>query len=374
MKTLQISASVLKIILGAFFIISAVSKFITIDIFEMYVYSFGLFELGLSMYVSRLVIAIELILGAAMISNRHHRFSCLMTLLFLTAFVVFLSYAHISGRSDSCHCMGEMTAMTPIQSLLKNAILIMVLVFVYKYAPREWAPRWPLVIAVYLAVIGVITVYMYYALHILDLYAYVLLFVMLCVGLLASFSFYNKWYVAVSLILSPVVSTFIISPPDSWLFGDMEERFDEDLFMSQIRMAPQEVGDTVSSDSTMVYGTLSQLGLEEGRHVVAFFSPRCGYCRLAAGKLSTIVARNRLDASLIDYVFPIVKDTTAYVEFYEEALSQHFRESRIDKNVFIKVTRASFPLILLMEDGVIAKSYSYRNIDEGVLKDFLRGS
>lgn len=374
MKTLRISASVLKIFLGAFFVVSAVSKFITIDIFEMYVYSFGLFELGLSMYVSRLVIAFELILGAALISNRYHRFSCLMTLLFLTAFILFLSYAHVSGRSDSCHCMGEMTAMTPVQSLLKNAILIFALLFVYKYSPLDWSPRWPLVTVVYLVVVGVITLYMYFALHVIDIYAYVLLFVMLCVGLLASFWFYDKWYVVAALILAPLVSTFIISPPDNWLYGDMQERFDEELFMDQIYMVPEGVNDTVSTDSTMFYGTLSQLGLDEGRHIVALFSPRCGYCRLAAGKLSTIVSRNQLDTNAVDYVFPIVKDTTAYREFYDESRSQHFRESRIDKNVFIRITRASFPLIVLLDDGVVIKSYSYRNIDEGALKDFLKGN
>ena len=369
MKALRISASVLKILVGMIFIISAISKFITVDSFEMYVFSFGLFPLGLSFYVARLVIAFELILGAALISHRNHRFTVVMSLIFLLCFILFLTYAHLVGRTDSCHCFGEMMPFDPVQSILKNAVLIIILLFVYKYTPTGWYPRWWLVIVIYLAAAGLLYYYMVHFLYALDMLALVFIFVMLCVGVLASMPFYEKWYVTSALVLAPVVATFILTPPDSWFYKDTDERFDKELFYEQIGASEPPASDSLQVASEP---QLAGLGLTEGRHIVAFFSPKCGYCRLAAEKLSTIVTRHNLDSEPILYIFPQVKDTASYAEFYKESRSPNYGESRIDKTTFVKITRASFPIVLLLDDGDVKASFAYRNIDEQMVKDFLK--
>lgn len=366
MKSLRITASVLKILAGIVFLISAVSKYITIDAFEMYVYSFGLLPLKLSFYVARLVLVCELILGAALISHRHHRFTLLMTLLFLLCFVVFLTYAHLVGRTDNCHCFGDLIPFTPIQSLMKNAVLILVLLFVYKFAPQDWWPRWWLVAIIYGATAILMFFYMTRVLHVLDTLSMVLMLVMLCVGVLASLPFYRHWLVTTALILTPLVATFILTPPDSWFYRDSDERFDKELFGMQL----SAIDNQNVQDSTAV-PALAGLGLDQGRHIVAFFSPRCGYCRLAAEKLSTIVDRYNLEGDNITYIFPQVSDTTSYDLFYKESRSPHYNEVRIDKDLFVRITRASFPIVLLLEDGETKASYAYRNIDEDNVSFFL---
>ena len=366
MKTLRISASVLKILAGVMFLISAVSKYITIDAFEMYVYSFGLFPMVLSFYLARLVIAFELILAAALISHRNHRFTLLASLLFLLCFVVFLTYAHLVGRTDNCHCFGDLIPFSPVQSILKNAALILVLLFVYKYAPQDWHPRWWLVALVYIATGVVMYLYMTKILFVRDLLSMVLMLVMLCVGILASLPFYGRWYVTAALILTPIVTVFILTPPDSWFYRNSDERYDAELFQQQLR--PYEA---VSEGDTVAAPALAGRGLDEGRQIVTFFSPKCGYCQLAAEKICTIADRYNLDTSRITYVFPIVKDTVAYAGFYEHSRSPHYNEVRIDKELFVRITRASFPIVLLLDDGQTVASYAYRNIDEGMIKDFL---
>ncbi|MBQ9586318.1 MAG: hypothetical protein IJR26_00425 [Bacteroidales bacterium] len=357
MKTLRVSAAVVKILLGMLFLVSAVSKFITIDTFEMYVYSFGIFPLTVSFYVARLVIGLELVLGAALISHRYHRFTILTTLLFLLCFIVFLAYAHLVGRSDSCHCFGDLMPLDPIQSILKNAILILLLVFTFFYAPQQWAPRWWLVSIVYLLTAGGLTLYMVEARHLLHLLSLVMLLVTLAVGVLASTALYSKWYVALLLALTPVVTTFILTPPDNWLFTESDERFDKQLFQSNV--------------PTIESASLKPLQLDEGRHIVAFFSPNCKYCRLAAGKLTTLVKRYDIDTSRIVYVFPVVADSSSYGRFYAESRSDHFAEAFIDKELFIRITRAAFPLVVLVDEGNIAASFAYRNINENTIKSFM---
>lgn len=369
MNTLRVSASVLKIIVGVVFIISAVAKYITIDAFEMYVYSFGLFPMVLSFYLARLVIAAELILAASLISHRNHRFTLIASILFLVCFVVFLTYAHLVGRTDNCHCFGDLVPFSPVQSIMKNAVLIILLLFVYKYASQEWYPRWWLVALIYIATGAVMYLYMTKVLHVLDMLSMVLMLVMLCVGVLASLPFYGRWYVTAALVLTPVVTVFILTPPDSWFYRNSDERYDEELFRQQLM--PSDY-DSVSEDDTVAVSVLAGRGLDKGRQIVAFFSPKCGYCQLAAEKICTIAGRYDLDTSRITYVFPIVKDTAAYAGFYEHSRSPHYKEVRIDKTLFIRITRASFPIVLLLEDGQAVASYAYRNIDEKMVREFLQ--
>lgn len=368
MKILRPVAAVLKVLLGVLFLISAVSKFITVDAFEIYVYSFGFFGLTFSYYVARIVIVLELILGAALISNRHHRFTMLMSILFLLCFVLFLSYAHFSGRTDNCHCFGDLMPFGPLQSILKNAVLVLLLLFVFRYQPVEWAPRWWLVIIVYLLTGILMLLYMELSLHIIDTYSLVLLFVMMCVGVLVTFPFYSKWFVTLPLLLTPLVTVFILTPPDSWFFTGPIESYDKDLFYDQLAA---ETTDTVVAD-TVPSGTLASYGLGDGHRMVAFFSPGCGYCRLAAEKVATIVRRCQFDSTAVLYVFPEVKDTSRYADFYEETRSPQVPKAVVPKAVFLKITRGAFPLILMLEDGEVVTSYSYRNIDEKGICSFMK--
>ena len=373
-KVFGVSASVIRALIGMLFLFSAVSKFITVDIFEIYVYSFGFFSLNVCFYVARLIISAELILGAALISHRNPRLTIVSTVLFLVSFIVFLAYAHMVGRTDSCHCFGELMPFNPIQSILKNAVLLLLLVFVAKFTPANWYPQWWLVVIIYLATAAMLVLYMTTSFHYIDLLALVMMLVMMCVGILASLKFYNRWYVTVVLLLAPIVTTFILTPPDSWFYKSDAEVFDKELFLSQMKGVDTQVGE-VLADSVAVeqeaVDRLSDIGLDSGRHIVAFFSPSCSVCRLAADKLSTIVRRSCPDTSQIVYVFPKVAKTESYDKFYENSHSIRFNEKRIDKEIFVRITRGSFPLILLVDNGEIRTTYSYRNIEEDRIVDFL---
>ena len=347
-----IVAAILKGLVGAMFIVSAVAKIVTIDIFEMYVYSCGLFPMGVSFVLSRLVIGAEALLGVALVSNRHHRFTTLTTLLFLICFIIFLSYAHLVGRSDSCHCFGELMPFTPVQSILKNAVLIAIMLYVYKFAPREWSPRWWMALLMHLAIAAATVLFTWNALYTVDLLALVMLLVLMCVGVLASLPCYSRWYITAILVLTPIVTVFILSPPDNWIASEDNNRYDKALLETEV---------------------LQQSELQNGRHLVAFFSPTCGYCRLAAEKIATMTKRKEIDKEQIVYIFPQVSKPESYDRFYEAALSERFNEQRIDKELFIRITRAAFPVVLLADEGTVAASLSYRNIDEETVCRFLSG-
>lgn len=384
----------MKLLVGAVFIVSALSKLVTVDSFEMYVYSFGLFPMVACFYLSRILIAAEVVLGIALVSHRNHRFTTIMSLLFLLFFVCFLVYAQLIGRTDSCHCFGELLPFNPVQSLLKNAVLILALLFVFKYGAHDWYPRWWLVCIIDIVVAVLFFLFSIRVLHSLDFYSLVLMGISLVIGILASLPFYSRWWMTVPLILGPFVAVFILSPPDNWFHKEGDARCDKELFIKEINRNNQEAqnnmhlqelpvqdsvatmeDDVIRKDTVTILedtvATLSKLGLDKGGHLVAFFSPTCGYCRLAAEKISTMVSRGIIQEESVIYVFPGAFEQEKYDSFYERAHSCRFEEARIDRELFVRITRAAFPVLFIVKDGEVVASYSYRSINEHEIGEFL---
>jgi thiol-disulfide isomerase/thioredoxin len=60
------------------------------------------------------------------------------------------------GRTDSCHCFGDFLQLDPKQSLIKNVVLIVLLLSIYKMESRETPFRWLILcLAVMASSIGV---------------------------------------------------------------------------------------------------------------------------------------------------------------------------------------------------------------------------
>ena len=69
----SLGKSVLKVLLGLVFIVSAVLKLIDMDSFEIYIYSYHFFSLNASFIVARLAIILELVLGIGLVSHTLHK-------------------------------------------------------------------------------------------------------------------------------------------------------------------------------------------------------------------------------------------------------------------------------------------------------------
>ncbi len=146
----------LKMLLGIVFIISAVLKVVGIDRFEIYVYSYHFFSLNFSFLVARAAIVLELVLGIGLVSNTLHKLYWWGSVVMLAGYTLLLIYAHAIGRTDSCHCFGDYLQLDPVQSLLKNGVLLLLFLLVFRI--QEWKTpfRWLILcVAVMASSIGV---------------------------------------------------------------------------------------------------------------------------------------------------------------------------------------------------------------------------
>ena len=118
---------VFRVILGILFMFSATAKFIGMDQFELYVFGFGLFNIGYAFVVARLVLVAEYATGLLLLANTFPRLTWYLSFSLLSGFTGLLLYLQLTGNTDNCHCFGELIEMTPQQSLIKNAFLFAIL-------------------------------------------------------------------------------------------------------------------------------------------------------------------------------------------------------------------------------------------------------
>lgn len=351
-------ASVLKILLGAFFIVSALSKFVSIENFNIYIFSFGFLPFRLSVIVGWLAISTELLLGVALLSNRRHRIVCLLNVLMLIAFTLFLIYAWFVGRNDSCHCMGDLLPFDPMHSVLKNAVLLLLLLFVWKYASREFRPRWWLVLPVVVLAQGVIVLSGFMGwirMNFFDLqYSTTLAVLMAAVAVIATFRFSRRIWVELLLCLVPYVAVFVLCTaaclaPVSGTIPVNSELLDK----------------TIGPD-----GALADNGLTDGHKVLSFYSKGCQYCRRTSETISMIQQRHNLPADAFVTVF--AGDTIHGLDaFYDTPYAVRFNPMAIPSDDFLRITYGAAPLVVLLDNGKIVETYGSGYISESKIVEFV---
>ena len=152
----SLGKSALKVLLGLVFIVSAVLKVFDMDRFEIYVYSYHFFNLNFSFFVARAAIILELVLGIGLLSQTMHKLYWWGSVSMLGGYSLLLIYAMTLGRTDSCHCFGDFLQLDPKQSLVKNGVLLVLFLLVYKMGSWRTPFRWLiLIIAIMASSIGV---------------------------------------------------------------------------------------------------------------------------------------------------------------------------------------------------------------------------
>ena len=130
----------IRLLLGAFFIGTAVLKLLSIDNFEVYIYSFGLFSYTWTTFFSRLLIFIELFIGISLILKICFKQIWWLIMLMMAGFTLFLVYAAIFRNDSNCHCFGDLIELNPTQSIIKNIITIALLLLIRKEQSHDYKP------------------------------------------------------------------------------------------------------------------------------------------------------------------------------------------------------------------------------------------
>lgn len=130
----------IRLLLGAFFIGTAVLKLLSIDNFEVYIYSLGIFSYTWTTFFSRLLIFIELSIGISLVLKICFKQIWWLTMLIMIGFTLFLIYAAIFRNDSNCHCLGDILELNPTQSIFKNIIISALLFVIRKEESYDYKP------------------------------------------------------------------------------------------------------------------------------------------------------------------------------------------------------------------------------------------
>ncbi len=128
-------AWIIRFIIFGLFVLSAVTKMFPLWSFEKQLVDLGICSWEPAYYLARLIIAVELALGIAiLVPHLIKKLIIPATIALLVAFcghliIQMIQYGPMNGN---CGCFGELIPMTPLEAFIKNVLTIGLLVWLYR--------------------------------------------------------------------------------------------------------------------------------------------------------------------------------------------------------------------------------------------------
>lgn len=296
----------IRIGIGSMFIIAAILKLISIDEFEIYIYSFNIFGFIATTFISRLIIAGEFIIGLLLIIKTNYKFAWRVTMTILILFTLFLAYTAIFRNDNNCHCFGELVELSPIESIIKNIVTIFLLIFIKPTSSSKSMSK---------SMLSLISI-------------------------------------------STLSIIFIISPPDiiyNKIFSAKKEISSHDFYKSLDNIAKITFdNDTIFLDTTSIFD------INKEKQTIAIVSSGCKYCKLGIKKLSMIKERNGEHTDDVDIL--IWGSPKGIINFRKETLTENYSYWHIYPNEAIKITYGKFPIFINLKEKEIKEIKDFRSL------------
>ena len=320
-NSLNILKTTIRLLLGVFFIGTAVLKLMSIDSFEVYIYSFGIVNFVTTTFLSRLLIFIELITGIGLVLKIHFRQIWWLAMLMMVGFTLFLVYTAIFRDDSNCHCFGDLIELDPTQSIIKNIIVLVLLLMIRKEQSHDYKPL------------------------------------------------LRKCLVGLSLVISLVVS-FVLLPMDviyNRIYSEKEEvntmafyeSLNDSIYFDFLKISPEKVDDTVIFEHET---RLMDLG--KGRYLINYALAGCKYCRTGAEKLTLMVDRHQIPHDRVKFV--VGGSDEAISKFIKLTGTEDYEHWKIPASEFMSITFGKFPLYVFIEDGKVIKAGDFRILDDEI--------
>ncbi len=343
---------IVRIIISALFLLSAVAKSFPIWAFEKQLVDLGIADWCKAPYLARLIIALETAIAIAILQKNYIRsFVIPVTIALLIAFCCHLGiqmYEH-GAMNGNCGCFGQLIPMTPLEAFLKNIITIALLVYLYKNVKDK--PK---------GENSFITLLFIYFLS-----AFLLFF---------AFPFCPCTKEENSKIPAiPILQTDSIKDSNAITLHDTvsnkkTDKVDNKNIVkkdSNVAVLISEPPFTQSKFSMYNNFSSKKVNLDEGKKIVCLFVPGCDHCRDAAKELAKISKSHKLPPI---YVLFMNEETYKIPEFFNETKMQLPYFVIDDIPTFFKLlgNKATTPGIVYLWNGNIVTSYE--GLDEHKFK------
>jgi len=306
---LRLLISTLCIIVGATFIFSAISKIPTLEQFGWTIVETTFLHWTAAEWSARILIGLELFLGVLFIAHfRIRKLAIPISLFLLSVFSIYLLLViRRYGSDGNCGCFGDVIKMTPLESVIKNIVLI-VLIFIIQWGSSyEWNHK------------------------------------------------FGNWLIVCFLLLC-LATPIYLSPPESIYISEKEKEINQPIPLSLLYTSSNNVKPATE--------------LRKGKHIIAFMSLTCGFCRKAAKRMR------------------IMKEKHPELPFYiilngdKENLQDFLLDTKatnIDHSLFNGVVQftllnrgTALPTIKWVQDTTLLKESNYMTLDENEILKWIK--
>ncbi|MGN0033945.1 MAG: MauE/DoxX family redox-associated membrane protein [Candidatus Limimorpha sp.] len=326
-KTRTCIDTIIRLSVGAFLIATAVLKLVSIDSFELYIYSFNILSYSVSTVLSRLVIASEMFLGLCLMLKVFYRQAWYLTMAMMSVFSVFLIFTYFFRSDENCHCMGDIISMRPGVSIIKNIVIIILLLLIKVERGdkmRRRAQRLGAVIALLISLI-----------------------------------------IPFAIVPNDMIYNKIFSKEESINTEAFYESVSDSTYVGFLKIIPEKRNDTI-----IFVEEERLMSISEGRFVINYALSGCKYCKMGAERLSIMFKRHGIEKEKLKFV--IGGGPISMSMFIKMTDTYEYGHWKISPHQMMELTYGVFPLYVFVEDGDIIKTVDFRHLDETEIIEFLR--
>ncbi|MBK9299458.1 MAG: DoxX family protein [Bacteroidetes bacterium] len=297
---LKIVASLLCILIGAVFVFSGWSKIPTLEQFGWTIVETTPLNWTLAEWSARLLIGLELFLGVLFIF--HIRLRTIAIPISIGLLLIFTLYLLMViktyGSSGNCGCFGELIQMTPLESVIKNLIMLVIIVIIY-FIQHELKFK-------YLGLLSIVLL-------------------LLCIA-------FPIWR----------------NPPESIYISEKEPDINEPLPLSMLYESANNPPPGIE--------------LRKGKHVIAFMSLTCEFCRKAAKRMRIMKQKH----PELPFFIILNGDSSQIKPFFDDTKVDNIDYSIFNgAEQFKKLNRGTaLPTIKWMKDTTLIRESNYITLDE----------
>ncbi len=306
MKGKRILLIIISILIGALFLYSAYTKAEPIQRFEYTMVEFLHVPWLLAALAARFMVGLEAGIGVLFLINIYGsgKWVIKAAIGLLLVLSAYLVYLWAAfGNNVNCGCFGDAIWMSPSASLIKNGVLLLVML-----AVLQWGD-----------------------------------------GLQFKWARLSVFTVVLVFISLPFILYGFPSGKPSWLKNS-------GYFLDLKPLYTKEKQEDIPI-----------VDLSKGKHIIAFLSPFCPHCRMAAYKMHLIHQEN----PAIPF-FLVIGGSRDLTDFWKATSAQDIGCARLDATHFFQIVGGEVPFIVWVNNGRVEAKADYTDLDKNVIEDWLK--
>ena len=328
-----------RIVVSILFLVSAVSKMFPLWMFEKQLVDLGICGWCDAPYFSRLLIALEVAIGIAIL-QRHFikRFVIPVTAFLLVAFCVHLSIEMVKhgAMNGNCGCFGQLIPMTPLEAFIKNVLTLGLLVYIYRTTEEHEKGKNRFMVPMFIYSVSAFAMF-------------------------AIFPFCpcESEDETTTEVVGESTIPSVDDPYDSLVQSNFADTT-KVISLTADTTAGIKVEEAQPAKVKSRFAEFKNIGgkkvnLDEGKKLVCFFAPGCDHCRETAKELKALAAKMKLPDT---YIIFMDEESFLIPEFLKETgFNKPYQVIDIPKFWTVLGSNASTPGLFYLWNGNIIKSF-----------------